>query len=178
MGSSATVRRSVVWCLLVGGVVTVAAQAVKPMRDRPRQSSSWGALEVLTFEPTKPTFLWVGVLNKEETRLVCILYRGIGLTERDGTTKLEGSGASPHACDAADQFHLVRGGQSLFTRLTLPKDLAQGFAGKIRVELSVVDRPLTGSPSRRDAVGLTWEGTLQEAADQGRALAAGAKQGR
>lgn len=175
MGNSA-VRKLFVCFLLFTGAIKVPAQAERETQDV-AEKTSW-ALEALTFESTKPTFLWVGVKNRGEARLVCILYRGIGFTARDGTSKLQGSGGSPHACDAADQFQLVRAGETLFTRLTLPKGFAERVAGKIRVELSVVDRPVMGNTSRREPVGVTWEGTLQEAADLGRTLTTAAPKGK
>src|SRR5688572_17578993 len=172
--ASRTVGNLFVVPFLISSALNPSAQTSNS-QDVP-QKPSW-ALEVMTFESTKPTFLWVGVLNGGEARLACIFYRGIGFTAPDGTNKQQGSGGSPHACDAADQFQLVHAGQTLFTQLTLPKGLTDKLSGKIRVELSVVDRPAKESSSRREPVGLTWEGTLQEAADRGRVLT-GAAPGR
>jgi len=139
---------------------------------------SW-ILEVLTLGSAPPTALWVGLINRSsEARLICILDRGISYNEKDGTSKAVGDGGSPHACDVDEQFQLVRPGQTHFIRLPLPEKLPTTVSGPLRVELGVVDRPTTGSRSRREPVAVTWEGTLQEAADHGRALAAAAKQGR
>lgn len=129
------------------------------------------ALEVLALESTPPTALWVGLINRSgEARLVCILDRGISFNEKDGTSKAVIAGGSPHACDVDEQFQLVRAGQTQFTRLLLPESLPARVAGRIRVELGVVDRLVLGNSRRREPVGVTWEGTLQEAADLGRAL--------
>lgn len=128
------------------------------------------ALEILTFESTAPTVLWVGVINRSsEARFLCILDRGISFNEKDGTSKALVEGGSPHACDVAEQFQLVRAGQTHFTPLTLPKRPPARVSGRIRVEVGVVDRP-AGDALRREPMGVTWEGTLQEAADLGRAL--------
>jgi hypothetical protein len=137
------------------------------------------ALEVLTFESTAPTALWVGLINRSsEPRLVCVLDRGITYNEKDGTSKAMAEGGSPHACDVDEHYQLVRAGQTQFIRLPLPEKLSARISGRIRVELGVVDRPATGSTSRREPAGVTWEGTLEEAADHGRALATPAKKGR
>jgi hypothetical protein len=129
------------------------------------------ALEVLTLESAPPTALWVGLINRSgEARLVCILDRGISYNEKDGTSKAVVEGGSPHACDVDEQFQLVRAGQTLFIRLPLAEKLPAKVSGRIRVELGVVDRAVVGKTSRREPVGVTWEGTLQEAADLGRAL--------
>lgn len=139
-------------------------------------SASMWALEVLTFESTAPTALWVGLINRSsEARLVCILDRGISYNVKDGTSKAVMGGGSPHACDIDEQFQLVRAGETQFIRVPLPEKLAARISGRLRVELGVVDRPLAGKASRREPMGVTWEGTLQEAADHGRALTAGAK---
>ena len=137
------------------------------------------ALEVLTFQPTSPTVLWVGVINRaSEARLLCVLDRGISYREKDGTSKAVGEGGSPHACDVDEQFQLVRAGQTQFIRLPLPARLADRILGPLRVEVGVIDRPAVGNALRREPVGVTWEGTLQEAADHGRALMAPVKKGK
>lgn len=137
------------------------------------------ALEVLTLESTRPTALWVGLINRSsEARLVCILDRGISYNEKDGTSKALMGGGSPHACDVDEQFQLVRAEQTQFIRLPLPEKLAARVSGRIRVELGVVDRPVVGNTSAREPVGVTWEGTLQEAADLGRALTTAAPKGK
>jgi hypothetical protein len=133
------------------------------------------ALEVLTLEPTPPTALWVGLINRSgEARLACILDRGISYSVKDGSSKAIAEGGSPHACVVDDQFHLVRAGQTHFIRLPLPEKLPTRVSGPIRVQLGVVDRSATGTSGREPAV-VTWEGTLQQAATHGRALAAPAK---
>lgn len=136
------------------------------------------ALEVLTLESTRPTALWIGLINRSsEARLVCILDRGISYNEKDGTSKAVIGGGSPHACDVDDQFQLVRAGQSQFIMLPLPQKLVARISGPIRVELGVVERPVVGTSSRRESVGVTWEGTLQDAADLGRALTSATRKG-
>lgn len=136
-------------------------------------------LEVLTLQPTSATVLWVGVINQSnEARLVCILDRGISYSEKAGPSKASGEGGSPHACDSAEQFQLVRAGQTHFIRLPLPARLADRISGPLRVEVGVIDRPVVGNASPREPVGVKWEGTLQEAADHGRALTAPPKTGR
>lgn len=131
---------------------------------------SW-ALEVLMLESTRPTALWVGLINRSgEARLVCIMDRGISYNEKNGTAKAVMGGGSPHACDVDEHFQLVKAGQTQFITLPLPAKLAARVSGSIRVELGVVDRAVVGPSSPREPVGVTWEGTLQAAAVLGRAL--------
>ena len=134
------------------------------------------ALEVLTFKPTASTTLWVGLINRSsEARLVCVLDRGISYSEKDGTSKAEGDGGGPHACDVDEQFQLVRAGQTQFISLPLPVTLADKISGPLRVGLDVIERPTERNVPRGEAVAVTWKGTLQEAAAHGRALSARAK---
>jgi hypothetical protein len=135
------------------------------------QGSSWG-LEVLTLKPTESTLVWVGLINRSEhARLVCILNYGLSFTERDGTSKAQGEGGSPHGCEADEQFLLLRAGQSLFVRHALPVGLAERVSGPIRIELGVIDRSVAATAPRRVTVDVSWEGTLQQAADLGRLVA-------
>jgi hypothetical protein len=109
--------------------------------------------------------------------LVCILSRGISYNEKDGTIIGAWEGASPHDCIVDERFQLVRAGQSQFIRLPLPEKLHTKVSGPIRVDLGVVDRPAVGTAPRRETKEVTWEGTLQEAAELGRALTAAPKTG-
>jgi hypothetical protein len=165
----ANVARVVLAVLLLQGCSPDAGEGPEQGGDV-RPNAAW-ALEVLTLESTAPTALWVGVINRSgEARLVCILDRGISFNEKDGTSKGVVEGGSPHACDVDEQFQLVRAGQTLFTRVTLPEGPPARVAGRIRVEVGVVDRLATGKASRREPVGVTWEGTLEEAEALGRTL--------
>ena len=166
MASKAT-RVALAISLLYG--VPGAAQE----RGRPgvTPSTSMWALDVLTFESSVPTALWVGLINRSnEARVVCILDRGMSYTEKDGTSKAVMDGGSSHACEVDEQFQLVRAGQTIFSRQPLPGKLPVRVSGRIRVELGVVDRPVVGKPVRRETTAVMWEGTLEEAADRGRAL--------
>ena len=158
------------WVLLVGFLLVQRAATA--------QTTPW-ALEVVSFDSTARASIWVGLLNQsEEARLVCILTRGVSYEEKGGVLKGKTEGGSPHGCDVDDQFQLLRAGQTMFIRQPLPPRLADRISGPLRVELGVVDRPVLGSSRRREPVGVTWEGTLQEAADNGRALVGAAKRGK
>jgi len=131
----------------------------------------WG-IEVLTFESAEPTVLWAGLVNhSKEARLACISLRGVSYEEKHGSGRTHGQGGSPHACVASDQFQLVRAGQTLFVRVTVPADLATRISGNIRVQLNGVERPVLDMAVPSESFEATWEGTMKEAADHGRALA-------
>ena len=57
-------------------------------RSAPRhakEEAAW-AIEVLTFSPSERKFVWAGLINKsDEPLLVCILDKGVSLSDKDGT---------------------------------------------------------------------------------------------
>ena len=149
-------------------------------RSAPRhakEEAAW-AIEVLTFSPSERKFVWAGLINKsDEPLLVCILDKGVSLSDKDGTLMGLTSGGSPHACVEDEQFHLLRVGQATFTRVSFPNTLSGEISGNIRVEVGLVARPVVGGESQRKPTAVVWEGTLRDAADLGRSLR-GAVKGR
>lgn len=167
MASKKTARVVIVGLLLP---IATAAAARAPVQASQVSTTSRWALEVLTLGSTPPTVFWVGLVNKsEEARLVCVLDRGIKFKEKDGTSKGTMSGGSPHACKVDDQFDLIRAGQTRFVRLPVPPRLPANAVGRIQIELGVVERSVENG-LRTKPIGVRWEGTLQEAADVGRAV--------
>jgi hypothetical protein len=164
----------VLFVILLLHSASCADQGTGQKRELATQPS-W-ALEVLTFESAAPTALWVGLINRMgEPRLVCVFSRGILFSDKGGRVRVESEGGSPHACYVPDQFQLLREGETQFTWLTLPEGLAATVSGPIRLQLHIVSRPVMGGTSLREEAEVTWEGTLQEAADLGRGLADAAR---
>jgi hypothetical protein len=164
------VSRVALVVLLLQSLLTLNAGGY-PVQLGPGSGPPLWVVEVATFEQAAPPALWVGLVNRSsQARLVCVADRGISYKESDDSLKAVMDGGSPHACDVEDQFELVRAGETEFIRLPLPDKLSEKVSGRIRVELGVVDHPALGKALRRDRVGLTWEGTLYEAGELGRAL--------
>lgn len=151
-------------------LLCAAISSAQEQQPAVRPSTSTWTLDVLTLEATTPTALWVGLTNRsKEARLVCILDRGVSYMEANGNSRAVMEGGSPHECLLDEQFQLVHAQQTLFTRLALPEKVAR----RLRVEIGVVTRTTMPRDSGGRPEGVTWEGTLQQAIDRGRALAAG-----
>ena len=157
-------------CLLFFGV-TLTGQQRDLSKELPPQSFNWD-LEVLRFESSAPTILWVGLVNKSgEARLVCITTQGFSYEQKDDIIRGSGGGAPFHGCMRRAQFQFVKAGQAFFVPMITPADLSSRAKSPLHVYVFAHEwAPLEKAPfSKR--VEASWHGTVKEANDRGRALA-------